>query len=573
MDFSFCTRTATDKGKCHYPTCSFHKNNLSYRVAAKKSETIPNDRESVYARSVAVTGLDLATTHEELWKQFKEVGNVCWMNIVHCQWTGKPKGVAYLTFTNADSARRALFLTKSFLRGAQISVCPAVKTKLDDFPPPMSDMRILTERSFSDGMITATDREEPVEVVEKYDPEDAFGRSVRVDNLSKETTAKELFIHFRECGEIMWLSIVHDEMTGKPLGHAFLTFCKAESAQKALKFSFISDLHGRIMRVFPKERKAESGFVEVAAPTTPLSESFSFGSSSADVLKEAERTVTVRHVTDGSDEQLRHHFGKCGKIGSLKRILGAHQTYSIVFEHVSSVPAAVALTGTITLADKPIEVQPAVIGLGTQAPPVVKAPSLFAEIMHNSLRKILVRPVDASVHTETALWYYFKQCGAIESCRVVPDLPKTASITFYSQSAVVKAMALNKSSFQDREIQVSFVRDDGTYAPLLPSEETIKKTKPPKENDFMEHLKFTLDVFPEPNAVQNLIDVGKFVAEGGDLSTVGVHQGLTGQPCACVKCDLHKKLMTAGAILSHAYMVYEEAEESSDDDSCGCEGC
>ena len=246
------------------------------------------------------------------------------------------------------------------------------------------------------------------------------------------------------------------------------------------------------------------------------------------------------------------------------------QTASMVFEDLAGVKAAQALDGS-TLDNRVIKV---CLGTSPCRDLMTNETCPSANhIMSSKSRQIVIRPVDTDVRTQTALWYYFKECGAIEFCKVVPGLWKTASITFYSQSAVVKAMALNKSSFQDREIQVSFVRDDGTYAPLLPSEETIKKTKPPKENDFMEHLKFTLDVFPEPNAVQNLIDVGKFVAEGGDLSTVGVHQGLTGQPCACVKCELHKKLMTAGAILSHAYMVYEEAEESSDDDSCGCEGC
>ena len=110
------------------------------------------------------------------------------------------------------------------------------------------------------------------QVISSTDPEDAFSRSVRVDNLSGQTTSEELFTHFKSCGDISWLSIVHDKMTGKPLGHAFLTFCKAESAQKALKFSFISDLHGRIMRVFPKERKIEEGFIQVIEPTTPLTE-------------------------------------------------------------------------------------------------------------------------------------------------------------------------------------------------------------------------------------------------------------------------------------------------------------
>lgn len=63
--------------------------------------------------------------------------------------------------------------------------------------------------------------------------EEVYKRSIVIAGLKYETTRKELWSHFKECGGISWIGIVPDRWNGKPKGTAYLTFVSKESVTKA----------------------------------------------------------------------------------------------------------------------------------------------------------------------------------------------------------------------------------------------------------------------------------------------------------------------------------------------------
>ena len=536
----YCTRTAVDRARCGHMACREHLERYSRKVSSRWRV---DGSENLYMRSIAITNLDYGTNMEELWTHFKDCGDIYWINIVADRWTGKPTGYAFMTFSKSKGAKKALLLTGSSLREKTLGVAFKTHTgdawQNKDFTPPTVPTPAFTTRSFSGGLLMATDRADPEEfsnetmkMIEDHienlktntdvalKTEDVYARSIMVDGIYGGTMPGELWNHFMDAGDICWMHIIPrpwtDAKAAHQNGYAYITYTESASASRALILSG-SELKGSIITVTPKSADNDDNFFPPPESTKPFTEnSFSNG-----------------FLITTEKERLEENF---------------RATELMRRNNIPKMNPEPAETLDMFL---------------KQETPSKKLTA--SQIMDREMRKVSVHPVDAGLEKE--LWCHFKECGDIRAIVTVLGSYQRVSIIFADPSSVQIAVTkLNGSTFQGREIQVSPAMV--ATSPLTADPDMFNLTKvivpprPAKEDDFIEHLKYTLDVFPEPNAIANLIAIGKFVAEGGDLSSVGDHQGLSG--CTCIKCDIHKKLMTVGTILAHAHMVYEDAESSDD---------
>lgn len=112
----------------------------------------------------------------------------------------------------------------------------------------------LTDASFSGNMLMATDMEEPKEIAELVQmletnnlatnasvdaivlmpAESDEIRKISIQNLDYGASEKELWMHFKDCGDIEVIEIIVDQWTGKPQGRGYVTFSREESVMKAL---------------------------------------------------------------------------------------------------------------------------------------------------------------------------------------------------------------------------------------------------------------------------------------------------------------------------------------------------
>ena len=74
------------------------------------------------ARSVYVGNVDFSATPEELQEHFQSCGNILRITILCDKYTGRPKGHAYVEFSDASSVASALVLNESNFKGRQLQV-------------------------------------------------------------------------------------------------------------------------------------------------------------------------------------------------------------------------------------------------------------------------------------------------------------------------------------------------------------------------------------------------------------------------------------------------------------------
>merc|ERR1712146_570079 len=82
------------------------------------------------ARSVHVNNVDFSSTPEELLEHFQSCGNILRITILCDKFTGRPKGRAYIEFSDAAAVASALVLNESNFKGRQL----AVSTKRTNVP-------------------------------------------------------------------------------------------------------------------------------------------------------------------------------------------------------------------------------------------------------------------------------------------------------------------------------------------------------------------------------------------------------------------------------------------------------
>ena len=76
-------------------------------------------------------------------------------------------------------------------------------------------------------------------------------RSIFVGNITTEATAETLEEHFKDCGEVVRVTILYNKLTGAPKGYAYIEFESSDSIPKALELKD-SELHGETINVAKK---------------------------------------------------------------------------------------------------------------------------------------------------------------------------------------------------------------------------------------------------------------------------------------------------------------------------------
>ena len=80
-----------------------------------------------------------------------------------------------------------------------------------------------------------------------------MARSVFAKNVEYTATQDEIKQHFKECGQILRVTILKDKFTKRPTGHCYIEFAKQESAIRA-KILNESLFKGRQITVVPKRK-------------------------------------------------------------------------------------------------------------------------------------------------------------------------------------------------------------------------------------------------------------------------------------------------------------------------------
>uniref|UniRef100_A0A7E4UZ27 RRM domain-containing protein n=1 Tax=Panagrellus redivivus TaxID=6233 RepID=A0A7E4UZ27_PANRE len=80
------------------------------------------EKAEIDARSVYVGGVEYAATKELLEEHFRGCGAVNRVSIMRDQYTGHPKGYAYIEFDEVNGASNAVHLTDTLFLGRQIKV-------------------------------------------------------------------------------------------------------------------------------------------------------------------------------------------------------------------------------------------------------------------------------------------------------------------------------------------------------------------------------------------------------------------------------------------------------------------
>jgi len=90
---------------------------------------------------------------------------------------------------------------------------------------------------------------------------------ILVRNLSRETTAAELLVLFKEYGDVQYCKVVMDRATGKSKGFGFIGMPRAHEAKVAIKALNARDVGGQKIRV-KKAEKSEAGVAGKSSEAT-----------------------------------------------------------------------------------------------------------------------------------------------------------------------------------------------------------------------------------------------------------------------------------------------------------------
>lgn len=162
---------------------------------------------------VYVGNLSYDTTEEGLSAEFSGL-KIASVNIVKYSDTGRSKGFGFIEFETEEDAQNALAKNGTVVDGREIVV---------------SEPRPAEERS---------------------------SKKLYVGNLSYDVTADDLRAAFEKYGEIVDVTVLVFEDTGKSRGFGFVEYANEEDAQKALEMDS-QDMAGRPLKVnlaMPKKK-------------------------------------------------------------------------------------------------------------------------------------------------------------------------------------------------------------------------------------------------------------------------------------------------------------------------------
>jgi heterogeneous nuclear ribonucleoprotein A1/A3 len=175
-------------------------------------------------RKLYIRNLNFETTTESLHASFAAFGDIVDSAVIKDKATGRSKGFGFITYANADDARRALAAPTREVEGRQVSVALAAAGKAAAAGAAGMGMGM--------GAMGATGSSSAAAAA--FASNDVAARKLFVRQLSFDTSDATLQTFFAQYGELQEVFLFRDKETGKSKGHAFVTFLEAASAARAL---------------------------------------------------------------------------------------------------------------------------------------------------------------------------------------------------------------------------------------------------------------------------------------------------------------------------------------------------
>ncbi|EYU40570.1 hypothetical protein ABFS82_05G090200 [Erythranthe guttata] len=196
--------------------------------------------EEAEPNKLFVGGISWETTDDILKEHFAEYGVVLGSVIAVDRHTGKPRGFAFVTFSESSAVDRALQNPHIIL-----SRTVEVKRAIPRNEQQNQQRGLIMNNTRSNNSSSETFRT----------------KKIFVGGLSANLTDDEFRTYFGKFGRITDVVVMHDNMTHRPRGFGFITFDSEESVEEVMRKKF-HELTGKLVevkRAVPKDSAMGSG--------------------------------------------------------------------------------------------------------------------------------------------------------------------------------------------------------------------------------------------------------------------------------------------------------------------------
>lgn len=188
-----------------------------------------------------VGGISWETTEEVLREHFNKFGNVVNCVIAKDRLTAKPRGFAFISFSEPNAADQALKDTHE-INGRTVDVKKAIPRSEQQHSQQYHGRGFNSHRSSG------------------LSSEDFRTKKIFVGGLAANLTEEDFKGYFEKFGRIMDVVVMHDNVTHRPRGFGFVTFDSEDSVEEVMQQQY-HELSGKLVevkRAIPKELKAGS---------------------------------------------------------------------------------------------------------------------------------------------------------------------------------------------------------------------------------------------------------------------------------------------------------------------------
>jgi len=217
------------------------KQNGANKAQPKKQEESEEEEETPKVKNVQseetgsheiiVKGLPFTSSENDVKEFFAECGSIDRVNLLKGH-DGRSKGIAFVTFNNANAVTTAISYTGSDFGGRSVTIEKTTPRDQRAPAPAKGGFQQKSER-------------------------DPTSSSVFVGNLSYQTTEDSLRGVFEACGKIANIRVATDQ-EGNPRGFAHIDFASPDSVEKAVSKAG-AKVDGRAIRVDYSTPKKQDG--------------------------------------------------------------------------------------------------------------------------------------------------------------------------------------------------------------------------------------------------------------------------------------------------------------------------
>ncbi|EAN33091.2 RNA recognition motif family protein [Theileria parva strain Muguga] len=234
--------------------------------------------------------IPVESTEDEIRELFEECGKITRVNKLN------RKGVAFITFSNEESAKKALDYNNSPYKGQNLSIRITVKKgpRTQKFG---SNRKSNYSSSSSFGSSGSG-------FGQKYVSREATNE-ICIRNLNFNSSEEGLRELFSECGQVTrcYMPKFHD--SGKPMGTAFISFTTVEAAKRAVEYDN-TDIDGRTVSIqyaLPRDPRSSRGRATKGRFTTGVNKSGTFARSFGQKKSTNDDSNHVNGALNESSEQ------------------------------------------------------------------------------------------------------------------------------------------------------------------------------------------------------------------------------------------------------------------------------